>query len=110
MSSDGYIGFTKNGEAEVSVLMKSGEIKNLPVGGFLHASNIHGLKRLKILNIKALCDDIEANHVTYPIPKNHFVVGSYVYGSVCILVFDGSPQHHKRNDADEDYTNNVFSL
>ncbi len=110
INEDGPIGFGKKNSGNVSVLLKTGEFRDVPFGGFIEVSNISGLPSLKIYQVFALCDDDEAQNIDYKIPRNHYVVGTYLNGRALIQLFKGQPKHFIDNSTDDDYKNNVYSL
>ncbi|ELE2163677.1 hypothetical protein RC856_000341 [Vibrio fluvialis] len=90
--------------------MKSGHYKDFPFGGFIDGANVVGLPRLKIIYVVALCSDNQAEVIVQTIPRDHYVVGTYLEGKVYVMTYHDSVKHFLRKDADQDGKNNVCSL
>ena len=69
-----------------------------------------GLKWVKLVDIKYLCTDEEAETIEYVIQKDHYVVGTYQDRKLYILLFGGEPKHHQIKGLEQDGKNNVFGL
>ena len=50
---------------------------------------------MKLLDIKYLCVDEDAETIEYVLQSDHYVVGTYKDGRLFILLFDGKPKHHQ---------------
>ncbi|MFA0604938.1 hypothetical protein [Vibrio amylolyticus] len=110
MNSDGPIGISTKNKGRVTALLKQGDQFAAPFGGFIEAENVIGLKKVKLIDIKYLCTDAEADVVEYVIQKNHYVVGTYRDNRLYILLFGGNPKHHQLKGKENDGKNNVFGL
>ncbi|WP_408742027.1 hypothetical protein [Vibrio mediterranei] len=91
-------------------MLKNGKTFAVPFGGFIEGSNLVGLKRVKLLHIRYLCDDEQALIPSYQIPKNHYLVGVFLERKLYVLLLDGQPKHFPDNNADFDGKNNVVRL
>ncbi|WP_256200731.1 hypothetical protein [Vibrio mediterranei] len=91
-------------------MLKNGKTFAVPFGGFIEGSNLVGLKRVKLLHIRYLCDDEQALVPSYQIPKNHYMVGVFLERKLYVLLLDGQPKHFLDNNADFDGKNNVVRL
>lgn len=107
---NGAIGYHLNRDGSVKVMMKSGHYKDFPFGGFIDGANVVGLPRLKIIYVVALCSDDQAEVIVQTIPRDHYVVGTYLEGKVYVMTYHDSVKHFLRKDADQDGKNNVCSL
>ncbi|MCK6263863.1 hypothetical protein KP803_11345 [Vibrio sp. ZSDE26] len=110
VNEQGPIGVNKNNDGKVTALLKHGNQFSAPFGGFIEAKNVIGLKRVKLIDIKYLCTDAEAEVVEYVIQKDHYVVGTYRDSRLYILLFGGDPKHHQIRGKDQDGKNNVVGL
>lgn len=106
---DGPCGYNST-EDKVSVLMANGDWKTIPFGGFMEVGNVVGVRRLKIMDVSALCSDNDGHKVVYTIPRHHYLVGTYLYGKCFILLYDGEVKHYLDKNADQDTKNNVVWL
>ncbi|NAX20989.1 hypothetical protein [Vibrio sp. V39_P1S14PM300] len=95
---------------QLRVLIRGGDAKNFPFGGFLDADNVIGLQRVKVIDVKALCIDDEAQDAKYAIPSHHYVVGAYMEQKVYLLLYEGEIRHYPLKHLDTDRTNNVVTL
>nr|WP_241902748.1 MULTISPECIES: hypothetical protein [unclassified Vibrio] len=78
MNSDGPVGVrvsTKN-DGQFIAFLKRGNQFSAPFGGFIEEENVIGLQKVKLIDIKYLCTDLEAEVVEYVIQKDHYVVGT----------------------------------
>ncbi|MCG9678713.1 hypothetical protein [Vibrio sp. Isolate24] len=107
---NGVIGANRSCDGTVDLLLKNGSFFKAPFGGFLPTTNIIGLRRVKIMFIRALCLDSEAEYIGYTIPNHHYVVGTYLEGKAYTLLYDGKAEHELVKGADIDTSNNVVSL
>ncbi|WP_394246040.1 hypothetical protein [Vibrio profundi] len=110
MNADGPIGMHKKNDGTISALLKLGKLFTAPFGGFIEAENVIGLKWVKLVDIKYLCTDEEAEVVEYVIQKDHYVVGTYRERKLYILLFGGMPKHHKIEGGKHDGKNNVSRM
>ncbi|OAJ95213.1 hypothetical protein [Vibrio bivalvicida] len=110
INADGPASFNKRNSGKVTALLRRGNQFSAPFGGFIEAGNIIGLQRVKLINVKHLCTDADAEVVEYVIHKNHYVVGTYRNQRLYILLFEGQPKHYKVKDIVEDGKNNVIDL
>ncbi|MEZ9131872.1 hypothetical protein AB4143_05165 [Vibrio breoganii] len=110
INSEGAIGLGAKGESEIAVRMRNGTSRSIKFGGFLEVSNVAGIRYIKLLSIRFLCSDWEAEVIEYKIPSTHYVVGAYIDGRVFVLLWDGKPRHYKDNSLDDRYENNVISI
>ncbi|PMK99872.1 hypothetical protein BCT90_02900 [Vibrio lentus] len=110
MNSAGPLDLSKKNKGEVSALLKMGNVFRAPFGGFIEAENVVGLKWVKLVDIKYLCTDEEAETIEYVIQKDHYVVGTYQDRKLYILLFDGQPKHHQIKGFEQDRKKNVFGL
>lgn len=106
----GPIGLNRYSGGTLEALLKNGRTFTAPFGGFIEGGNLVGLKRVKLLHIRYLCDDEEALKPSYQIPKDHYLVGVYLEHKLYVLLFDGQPKHFFDNNADLDGKNNVVRL
>jgi hypothetical protein len=97
-------------DGQISALLKGGSTKRAPFGGFIEASNLIGLQRVKIIDIHKLCEDDEGEKPTYQIPNNHYVVGTYLERKLFITLENGEPKHFSNGKEDLDSKYNVVSL
>lgn len=107
---DGPIGIGSNCDGKVDIALKGGNFFKAPFGGFLDAANLIGLRKVKVMYIRALCADLLAEDVRYIIPNDHFVVGTYLEGKAYLLLYDGEVKHFLPKSAERDSGNNVVSL
>nr|WP_225247114.1 hypothetical protein [Vibrio campbellii] len=77
MNSAGPLDLSKKNTGEVSALLKMGNVYRAPFGGFIEAENVVGLPKVKLIDIKYLCTDTDAETIEYVIQKDHYVVGTY---------------------------------
>lgn len=110
MNSAGPLDLSKKNTGEVSALLKMGNVFRAPFGGFIEAENVVGLRKVKLIDIKYLCTDAEAEVIEYVIQRDHYVVGTYQDQKLFILLFDGQPKHHQIKTIEKSVKNNVFSL
>ncbi|MEG3694909.1 hypothetical protein V5098_17430 [Vibrio coralliirubri] len=110
INSDGAIGESKKNQGVIDALLKLGSRFTAPFGGFIAAENIVGLKWMKLVDIKYLCTDDEAEIIEYVIQRDHYVVGTYQDRKLYILLFGGEPKHHQIKGLERDWKNNVFGL
>ncbi|EGU38028.1 hypothetical protein [Vibrio splendidus] len=110
MNSAGPLDLSKKNKGEVSALLKMGNVFRAPFGGFIEAENVVGLRKVKLIDIKYLCTDLDAEVIEYVIQKDHYVVGTYQDRKLYILLFDGQPKHHQVEGSEQDRKNNVFGL
>ncbi|MDK9755633.1 hypothetical protein KIV40_09380 [Vibrio sp. D173a] len=110
MNSVGPLDLSKKNKGEVSALLKMGNVFRAPFGGFIEAENVVGLRKVKLIDIKYLCTDTDAEIIEYVIQKDHYVVGTYHDRKLYILLFDGQPKHHQIKGGDHDGKNNVVGL
>ncbi|MFS1466438.1 MULTISPECIES: hypothetical protein [Vibrio] len=110
MNGDGPLGMNPKNDGSVDALLKRGSRFTAPFGGFIEAKNIIGLKKVKLVDIKYLCTDEEADVIEYVIQKDHYVVGTCRENKLYILLFEGKPKHHQMKGLDLDGKNNVFGL
>ncbi len=110
MNSAGPLDLSKKNKGEVSALLKMGNVFRAPFGGFIEAENIVGLRKVKLIDIKYLCTDADAEVIEYVIQKDHYVVGTYQDRKLYILLFGGEPKHHQIKGLEQDGKNNVFGL
>jgi len=110
MNSDGPLDLSKKNKGEVSALLKMGNVFRAPFGGFIEAENVVGLRKVKLIDIKYLCTDSDAEVIEYVIQKDHYIVGTYHDRKLYILLFGGEPKHHQIKGLEQDATNNVFGL
>ncbi|CAK1720681.1 hypothetical protein VCRA2119O147_480031 [Vibrio crassostreae] len=110
INSDGPIGVSKKNQGVIDALLKLGNRFTAPFGGFIEAENVVGLKWVKLVDIKYLCTDEEAETIEYVIQKDHYVVGTYQDRKLYILLFGGEPKHHQIKGLEQDGKNNVFGL
>ncbi|HHX8641012.1 TPA: hypothetical protein ACVO4S_003158 [Vibrio diabolicus] len=97
-------------EDNVSVLTTNGDWKAIPFGGFMEVGNVIGVRRLKIMDVCALCSDDDGHKVVYTIPRNHYLVGTYLNGKCFILLYDGEVKHYLDKNSDQNTKNNVVWL
>lgn len=90
--------------------MKMGGRFRAPFGGFIEAGNIVGLKKVKLLDIKYLCVDEDAEAIEYVLQNDHYLIGTYKDSRLSILLFEGKPKHHQIKGFGQDGKNNVFGL
>ncbi|MBL4276336.1 hypothetical protein H8F10_00235 [Vibrio fluvialis] len=107
---DGPIGIGSSCDGKVDIALKGGNFFKAPFGGFLDAENVIGLRRVKVMYIRALCVDLLAEDVRYIIPNDHYVVGTYLEGKAYLLLYDGEVKHFLPKSAERDSGNNVVSL
>ncbi|MBY7931791.1 hypothetical protein KW447_12400 [Vibrio fluvialis] len=107
---EGPIGTNPRNAGLVSVLMQNGRFKEFPFGGFIDGDNVIGLPKLKIVDIVAICSDDEAQAAIMHIPRDHYVVGTYLERKVYVMTHQGAVRHYLRKDADQGVNNNVCSL
>lgn len=106
----GVVGFNRYNDGVVEALLKNGDTYRAPFGGFIEGSNLVGLKRVKLLYIRYLCEDADALKPNYQIPKDHYVVGVYLESKLYVLLVDGQPKHFLDTAADSDGKNSVVRL
>lgn len=109
MGPDGPCGYNCT-EDKVSVLKTNGDWATVPFGGFMEVGNVVGVKRLKIMDVQALCSDDDGFEVAYMIPKHHYIVGTYLNGKCFILLYKGEIKHYLDKNAEQDIKNNVVWL
>lgn len=95
MNSVGSLDLSKKNKGEVSALLKMGNVFRAPFGGFIEAENVVGLPKVKLVDIKYLCTDTDAEIIEYVIQKDHYVVGTYQDRKLYVLLFGGQPKHHQ---------------
>ncbi|USD68277.1 hypothetical protein J4N39_18260 [Vibrio sp. SCSIO 43136] len=110
MGANGGLNNHKRNSGKVTVPLKAGQFTYLPFGGFLSAENVVGLRRLKVFDVRGLCIDDMGIDVRYQVPRDHYVVGTFLEGKVYLLLFDGEIRHYLIKYADSDGRNNVVSL
>lgn len=110
MNSDGPIGVNKKNDGTISALLKMGGHFSAPFGGFIEAGNIVGLKKVKLIDIKYLCVDDDAETIEYVLQNDHYLVGTYKDGRLFILLFEGKPKHHQIKGLEQDGKNNVYGV
>ncbi|WP_050940272.1 hypothetical protein [Vibrio harveyi] len=110
MNSDGPIGVNKKNDGTISALLKMGGHFSAPFGGFIEAGNIVGLKKVKLIDIKYLCVDDDAETIEYVLQNDHYLVGTYKDGRLFILLFEGKPKHHQIKGLEQDGKNNVYGI
>ncbi|MGF1696519.1 hypothetical protein L4C54_12665 [Vibrio lamellibrachiae] len=110
LNGSGPIGESTKSDGKIAALLKRGNQFWAPFGGFIEADNIIGLKWIKLLDIKYLCTDAEAEVVEYVIQNDHYVVGTYRDNQLYILLFGGKPKHHQLKGKEQDGKNNVYGL
>ncbi len=98
MNSAGPLDLSKKNKGEVSALLKMGSVFRAPFGGFIEAENVVGLRKVKLIDIKYLCTDADAEVIEYVIQKDHYVVGTYQDRKLYILLFGGQPKHHQSKE------------
>ncbi|MBY7682326.1 hypothetical protein JIO10_04820 [Vibrio alginolyticus] len=76
----------------------------------MEVGNVVGVKRLKIMDVQALCSDDDGFEVVYMIPKHHYIVGTYLNGKCFILLYEGEIKHYLDKNAEQDIKNNVVWL
>ncbi|MBJ2147933.1 hypothetical protein JC606_16350 [Vibrio sp. IB15] len=108
MNSAGPLDLSKKNTGEVSALLKMGNVFRAPFGGFIEAENVVGLRKVKLIDIKYLCTDADAETIEYVIQRDHYVVGTYQDRKLYILLFDGQPKHHQIKTIEKSVKNNVF--
>lgn len=69
-----------------------------------------GLKWVKLVDIKYLCTDEEAETIEYVIQKDHYVVGAYRENKLYIFLFGGMPKHHQIKGLEQEGKNNVYGI
>lgn len=92
INEHGAVGFNRYNEGVVEALLKNGDTFRAPFGGFIEGSNLVGLKRVKLLYIRYLCEDADALKPNYQIPKYHYLVGVFLERMLYVLLFDGQPR------------------
>lgn len=97
-------------EDKVSVLITNGDWEAIPFGGFMEVGNVIGVRRLKIMDVCALCSDADGHKIVYTIPRNHYLVGTYLNGKCFILLYDGEVKHYLDKNSDQNTKNNVVWL
>lgn len=107
---DGPIGIGYSCDGKVDIALEGGNFFKAPFGGFLDAANLIGLRRVKVMYIRALCADLLAEDVGYIIPNDHYVVGTYLEGKAYLLLYDGKVKHFLPKSAERGCGNNVVSL
>ncbi|MGF1747708.1 hypothetical protein [Vibrio cionasavignyae] len=110
INEHGAVDSSKREDGNINALLKSGNTHSAPFGGFIEAGNLIGLPKVKLANIAALCEDLEADKPTYNIPKDHFVVGTYLEQRLFILLKNGEPQHFIDHNVELEGKNTVVSL
>lgn len=110
INEHGLIGHNRHNDGTVEALLKNSKTSAVPFGGFIEGSNLVGLKMVKPLHIRYLCDDELALIPSYQIPKNHYLVGVFLERKLYVLLLDGQPKHFLDNNADFDGKNNVVRL
>ena len=110
MNSSGPLDLSKKNKGEVSALLKMGNMFRAPFGGFIEAENVVGLRKVKLIDIKYLCTDADAEIIEYVIQRDHYVVGTYQGHKLYILLFGGQPKHHQIKTIEKNVKNNVFPL
>ncbi|MFS1900029.1 hypothetical protein BCU43_000730 [Vibrio lentus] len=110
MNSAGPLDLSKKNKGEISALLKMGNVFRAPFGGFIETENVVGLRKVKLIDIKYLCTDVDAETIEYVIQKDHYVVGTYQDRKLYILLFNGQPKHHQLKGIDNHGKNNVISL
>lgn len=102
INGNGPIGENKKNQGVIDALLKLGNRFTAPFGGFIEAENVVGLKWIKLVDIKYLCTDDEAETIEYVIQKDHYVVGTYQDRKLYILLFSGQPKHHQIKGLEQD--------
>lgn len=92
---------------EISAILSDGSKFHAKFGGFLEGENVVGLRKVKLVDVYALTTDPDAIEWHYDIPRNHYVVGTYLTGLFYILLFDGKPKHFKLDELDSTKRENV---
>ncbi|WP_274059168.1 hypothetical protein [Vibrio parahaemolyticus] len=69
--------------------MAKGDWKTIPFGCFMEVGNVVDVRRLKIMDVSALCSGNDGYKVVYTIPRNHYLEGTYLNGKCFILLYDG---------------------
>ncbi|MGR5347248.1 hypothetical protein [Vibrio mediterranei] len=110
MNSAGPIGFNPRNTAEVCALLANGSKHFAHFGGFIDATNVIGLRRVKLLDIRYICSDEEAKLPVIQIPFDHYTVGTYLNGRFYILVYEQSVKHHLRKDLPLRHEDNVTKI
>lgn len=110
INEHGPIGHNRHNDGTVEALLKNGKTFAVPFDGFIEGSNLVGLKRVKLLHTRYLCDDEQALIQSDQIPKNHYLVGVFLERKLYVLLIDGQPKHFLDNNADFDGKNNVVRL
>ncbi|MDA0107842.1 hypothetical protein OH456_06790 [Vibrio sp. La 4.2.2] len=110
MNEHGPIGSNKRNEGTLSALLKNGDTFKAPFGGFIEGENLIGLRRVKLLHVRFLCEDEDAMTPSYQIPKDHYLVGIYLEKKLYVLLVGGQPQHHFYKNAEIETNNKVCRL
>ncbi|MCY9873207.1 hypothetical protein [Vibrio barjaei] len=110
INEHGPIGLNRYNDGTLEALLNSGKTFTAPFGGFIEGSNLVGLKRVKLIHIRYLCDAEQALTPSYQIPKDNYLVGVYLERKLYVLLIDGQPKHFLDNNADFDGKNNVVKL
>ncbi|MDF5300685.1 hypothetical protein P3697_01560 [Vibrio parahaemolyticus] len=92
------------------MLTTNGDWKAIPFGGFMEVGNVIGVRRLKIMDVCALCSDDDGHKIVYTIPRYHYLVGTYLNGKCFILLYDGKVKHYLDKNAEQETKNNVVWL
>lgn len=98
---DGPIGFGSSSDGKMDIALKVGNFFKAPFSGFLDAANVIGLRRVKVIYIRALCSDLLAKDVRYIIPNDQYVVGTYLEGKANVLLHDERLSTSGRNQQKE---------
>lgn len=92
------------------MLITNGDWEAIPFGGFMEVGNVIGVRRLKIMDVCALCSDDDGYKIVYTIPRYHYLVGTYLNGKCFILLYDGKVKHYLDKNAEQETKNNVVWL
>ncbi|WP_258182473.1 hypothetical protein [Vibrio mediterranei] len=106
----GPIGNNKRNDGTVAALLRNGDTFKAPFGGFIEGNTMVGLRKVKLLHVRFLCEDENAMKPIYQIPKDHYLVGVYLERKLFVLLMNGEPQHHFYKDSDVESKNNVCRL
>lgn len=110
INEHGSVSLSDKCDGKISALLKGGSTQYAPFGGFIEVANLVGLQRVKLPNIHMLCEDDQGEKPSYQIPKNHYVVGTYLEHKLFITLENGEPKHFSDGKEDLDGKNNVVSL